>query len=266
LTLAIAVGKGHEHVSSGISIEVVHHVFLIDWVVIRLSGLSGGIDGGSHLVNVGVGVHVLPKGLSILGVITTAISLLGTVVVEWDTSGSHSEDESILEHSLVVILVKESGVIMVVNEEAKGIDIFEVTSFLVESVLDSVHGLLGAENISDCVVHWVVEQSGNWSLVTTDVAGITIENLSHLEHSRSWTKFGPEIFWNLWDSVDSNTIKAVGLDKVANPVLELLSNPLVLLVKIWEVSKSAVLNLPLVTPVLDVTLIVVVVSRIEWLD
>ena len=208
----------------------------------------------------------MPKGLSVLWVVTTGISLLGTVVEEWDSSGSQSESESVLEHSLIVVLVKEPGVIMVVNEETEGIDILEVTSFFVESVFNSVHRLLGAENIPDCVIHWVVEQSGNWSLVWTDIARISIEHFSHLEDSGSWTKFGPEVFWNLWNGIYSNTIKVVGADKVSNPVLELLSDPLVFLVKIWEVSKSAVLNLLLVTPILDITLIVIMISRIEWLD
>jgi hypothetical protein len=66
----------------------------------------------------------------------------------------------------------------------------------------------------------------------------------------------------MWDGIDSNSIEAVSLDKVLDPVLELTSNPVVLLVKIWKVSESAVLNLPLISPILDVAWVVVVVGGI----
>jgi hypothetical protein len=201
-----------------------------------------------------------------LWVVATSVGLLGAVVVEWDTSSSKGESESVGKHFLVVILVKESGIVVVIDEKTKSINVLEMTSFFLVSVLDSVHGLLRSKHISDGIVHWVVEEGGDRTLIATNVSWVTVENLSHLEHSGSWAEFGPEVLWNLWDSINSNTIEAIGGDEVADPVLELLSNPVVFLVKIWEVSKSAVLNLPLVAPVLDVTLGVVVVSRVEWVD
>jgi hypothetical protein len=88
LNLVVAVGQGNKHVSSSEGIEVIHDILLSNGVVIRRSGVSGSVDSSGHLVDVRVGVHVLPEGLSILRVVTTGVSLLGTVVVEWDSSTS----------------------------------------------------------------------------------------------------------------------------------------------------------------------------------
>lgn len=40
----------------------------------------------------------------------------------------------------------------------------------------------------------------------------------------------------------------------------------VILVKIWEISKSAVFNLPLIVPVLDIALVVIVFSFVKGID
>jgi hypothetical protein len=163
-------------------------------------------------------------------------------------------------------LVKESGIVVVVYEKSEGIDVGEVASLFVVSVLDTVHGLLGAEDVSDGVVHWVVEKSGNRSLVSTDIGWVTVENFSHLEDSGSLAILGPEVFWYLWDGIDSDSIESVVIDEVLDPVLELSSDPVVFLVKIWEVCKSAVLNLPLVSPIIDGAIGVVMIWRVEWLN
>jgi hypothetical protein len=126
--------------------------------------------------------------------------------------------------------------------------------------------LLGAKNVLNSEIHWVVKHGGNRSLISSNVRSVTVENLSHLENARGCSELSPEILGNLWDGVNSNSIEAELLNEVLDPVLELLSDPTILLVQIWEVSKSAVLNLPLVVPVLDVTLVVVMVRRVEWVD
>lgn len=61
LNLVVAVGKSNEHVSSSEGIKVVLNVFLVNLMVIRRSGVSSLVDGGGHLVNVRIGVHVLPE-------------------------------------------------------------------------------------------------------------------------------------------------------------------------------------------------------------
>ena len=77
---------------------------------------------------------------------------------------------------------------------------------------------------------------------------------------------GPEVFWNLWDAIDSDSIESIVIDEVLDPVLKLSSDPVVLLVKIWEIGKSAVLNLPLISPVIDGAISVIMIWRVEWLD
>jgi len=46
----------------------------------------------------------------------------------------------------------------------------------------------------------------------------------------------------------------------------LLSNPAIFLFEIWESRESAVLNLPLVVPVADIAVAVIVVTTVEWGD
>lgn len=137
----VAVGKGDEHFTSIESVEVVSNVFLFKWVAPGFSGLSSSIDSGSLFVADGAGVHILPKRLSILWVITTSVVLFGTIVVEWDTSGSLSEEESVSEHLLVTVAIQESGVVVVVDEDTESINVIEVGSFFFVSILDSIHGL-----------------------------------------------------------------------------------------------------------------------------
>lgn len=102
---------------------------------------SSSVDLGSHLIDVGVGVHVLPEGLSVLWIVSTIVVLFGTVVVEWDTSSGQSEGKSRFESRIVVELVLESSVIVVVDKDTKGINILEFTVFLSKSVFDVVHAL-----------------------------------------------------------------------------------------------------------------------------
>lgn len=80
------------------------------------------------------------------------------------------------------------------------------------------------------------------------------------------TKLAPEIFGHLRDGVDSNTIKAVVADEVLNPVFELLTYPAIFLLEIRETSESAVLNLPLVAPVVNVAVVVIVRLLIEGVN
>ena len=77
---------------------------------------------------------------------------------------------------------------------------------------------------------------------------------------------GPEVFWNLWDAIDSDSIESIVIDEVLDPVLEVSSDPVVFLIKIWEVDKSTVLNLPLISPVIDGAISVIMIWRVEWLD
>ena len=102
--------------------------------------LSSLVDGSGHLVDVRVGVHSLPERLSVLRVIATGIGLLGSVVVEGDTSTGEGESQSGLESLLVVELVKESGVVVVIDKETKSVNVLKVRALIVVSLWDLGHG------------------------------------------------------------------------------------------------------------------------------
>jgi hypothetical protein len=160
--------------------------------------------------------------------------------------------------------VEETRVVVVVNENTKGVQVFEVRGLLLISILDAVHGL-AAKNVLDGEVHWVVEETSQVFLIWTNVSWVTVKVLTHLEHSRCLSVLTPEIFRNFWNSIDSNSIKSVGLDKVLNPVLKVASNVVVLLIEIRKTGKTAILNRVLITPV-DITVSMIVLSLIQWVD
>lgn len=125
------------------------------------------------------------------------------------------------------MVVKETGVVVIVNEKTEGIDIGEVGFFCIVSLLDFTHVLTATEDVVDGVVHRVVEEPGDGALVGSDVSGVTIEALSHLEDAGGLTELIPEVFGNLGDGVDSETIEAVGLYQIFNPVFEFTSDVVV---------------------------------------
>lgn len=57
--------------------------------------------------------------------------------------------------------MKEASVVMVVNEETKGIKIGEVRSLSVVTLLDLTHISAIAENIVNCIVHRVVKKASD---------------------------------------------------------------------------------------------------------
>ena len=124
--VVVAVGDGHEELASLEAIEVVLNVPFFEWVIVALHGLPGLVDGGGHLVDVRVGVHGLPEGLSVVGVVAAGIGLLTTVVVEGDALSGKGEGQGTLEHGGVMELVQESGIVVVVDEEAESIHVLEL--------------------------------------------------------------------------------------------------------------------------------------------
>ena len=154
---------------------------------------------------------------------------------------------------------------MIINKNSKSINIVEVARFLVVSTLDVVHIFTTSKHVTDGVVHRVVEKSSEGVLIWSDIGRVSIEALAHLEDAGGFTVFGPEIGGDLRDGVDTNTIETVGLDNTLDPVLEVLANVAVALIKIGESSKTAVLDRPLVTPV-DIAVIVIVVALIKRVE
>ena len=113
----------------------------------------------------------------------------------------------------------------------------------------------------DSEVHRVVEQPGHVILIIRHVADVTIEALTHLEHSCSFAILRPEWFLNVRDGVDTDAIELVLRDNGADPCLEVGAHVVIGLVKIWEPTEPAVFDRPLVTEI-DVTLGKVIVLRL----
>ena len=123
------------------------------------------------------------------------------------------------------MVVEETGIVVVVNKQTKGVNIFEMTGLCVETLLDTTHVLAITKNIVDGVVHWVVEKTSDVVLVGTDVSRVAVEDLTHLEDSSRGAKFRPEVLGDLGDSVDAKTIEAVRACEVLNPVFKGLTDP-----------------------------------------
>jgi len=101
---------------------------------------------------------------------------------------------------------------------------------------------VSTEDVRNGVVHWVVEKSGKGSLVRSNICGISIEVLAHLEDASSLTILTPEVHGDLRDSIDTDSIEAIVVDKIVNPVLEVATHVVVVLVKIRKACESAVLD------------------------
>jgi len=155
---------------------------------------------------------------------------------------------------------------MVVNENTESINILEASFVLSPSSGNVSHGLSSTEDILDSEIHGIIEETADILLIVSNVIVISIKGLTHLEDSSSLTEFFPELLRNVRNGINSNTIKAILLDKISNPVLKVLANEAVVLIEIREISKSAVFNLPLVAPILNITFGVIMLSFIEWID
>jgi hypothetical protein len=265
--LVVGVGQRNEELALGVGEELRVSVALNPLAVPDLGLFALGVHLGNDLVKVRVAVHGLPERFAVLGIIASAVVLLSTVVDEGNTVGGHGEDGGGAETLLVAsVVAEEAGVVVVIDEDTKGRDVLEVALLLVVAVLDLAHVLSSAEDVGDGVVHGVVEKSGEVLLVGTDVGGIAVEALAHLEDTGGFTELRPEVLGHLGDGVNAEAVEAVGVDEVLDPVLELATDPLVLLVEVGEVGKAAVLNLTLVIEVGNLAVVVVVVSRVVGSD
>jgi len=141
LLIVCRVGQSNEEVTSVVSVDIVGNPFLILTVVPDLVSLSGSVNLLSHLINIRVGVHVLPERFSIVWIVTTSVVLFRTIVIEWDTSSSQSESKSRFETMVVVELILESSIVVVINEKTKSVNIFEFTVFFSKSIFKVVHTL-----------------------------------------------------------------------------------------------------------------------------
>jgi len=101
---------------------------------------------------------------------------------------------------------------MVVNEETKCRNIFELASFLSIPIPDVVHIFLTSKYIPNGVVHGVVEQALNMVLVITNIVWVTIEHLTHLKHAGCCGELVPILLGNFWNGINSYTIEIIFLN------------------------------------------------------
>ena len=116
------------------------------------------------------------------------------------------------------MIVKETRIIVVIDKDTEGIDIFEVLGLLVVSVTDVIHGFRAAKDVTDGVIHWVVEKCSQMVLIRSYVCRVSIEAFSHLENTCRFSILGPKISWDLRDSVNPDTIEAILLNDTLYPV------------------------------------------------
>lgn len=155
---------------------------------------------------------------------------------------------------------------MVVNEDTKSVNVLEVLIVSLPSAGNGSHRLSVHPDVSNSIVHGIVEETGDIILVGTHIGIVPIEALSHLENASSLTELRPEVLGNLRNGIDTNTIEVVCLDEVFDPVLELSSHPLISLIEVGQAGESAVFDLPLIVPIVDVTVGVIVLSSVERVD
>ena len=72
-------------------VKVIHNILLLHRMVPNLVNFSSIVDCRGKLVNIWLSIHILPERFSILRIISTSISLLTSIIKEWDTSSSLSK-------------------------------------------------------------------------------------------------------------------------------------------------------------------------------
>ncbi len=107
---------------------------------------------------------------------------------------------------------------MIVNKYTKSINVFKVLLISIPSIWDVSHRSAIHENILNGIVHRIVKESGNIFLIVANISIISVEGFSHLENTSRLAVLSPEIFWDFRNSINTNTVKAILLDKVFDPV------------------------------------------------
>lgn len=87
-----------------------------------------------------------------------------------------------------------------------------------------------------------------------------------MEDTGSLSVLTPEFTLDFRNGVNADTVEVELLHKALNPVLEVLAHVRVVLIKIGEISKTAVLDVALVVPVSDLAITVVVLRSIQGID
>jgi len=226
------ISQRYKEWTSSIGVESIIRPFFLKGMIVNLLWATRLIDCSHEFENIVITIEVSPHNLTILGIVAAGETLFTAIVKEGDTSCSKGKSKSTLKESLISISVEESGVVMIINKKTKGIDILE--GFLVwgPPIWNGAHWLAIGEDISNWIVHRVVEKSRDIILIVSNITIKAIEALSHLEDSSWLTILLPEVFGNLWNGINSNSVKSVLGDKIVNPIFQILADKRIALVKI----------------------------------
>jgi hypothetical protein len=158
LLSVVWISQSNKELSAGESIEVGGSVTLDPLVIPDLGLLTLVVDLLNDLVEITVRVHVIPQWLTIGRIVTTTVVLFSTVVNEGDSTSGQGENGGTSKLSvLALMVVEETSVVVVVDEDTKCVNVLKVRTLSVVSVLNLTHVLSGAEDVRDSVVHRVVE-------------------------------------------------------------------------------------------------------------
>jgi len=114
--------------------------------------------------------------------------------------------------------MKEPGIVVIVDEDAEGIDIFEVLSLSIIPVANVVHRGMTSKYVANRIVHRVIKQCSDVVLIGTDVSWIAVKAFTHLENASRCSVFTPKVLRYLWNSVYTDSIKLVFSHDILDPV------------------------------------------------
>lgn len=188
--LASSIRYCNQELAARIGVEVLGCVAFGPGLVPDCRGFALSVDLCDDLVEITGSVHVLPQRLAILGVVSTTVVLLGSIVNKWYTKTGQREDCCVSKLGvLATVVVQKSSIVVVVNEKSKCAQVFEVGSLGVVSGLNVAHVLTISEDVVNSVVHRIIKEASNIVLVGTNIGWVAIEALAHLENARCCTEF-----------------------------------------------------------------------------
>jgi len=260
---SLSIGESKEVVASGESIEVIVGISLDLFILSEVGLLSEIVDSGQILVHFTLGVHVGPEGFSAVRIRTTAIVLFTSIINDRDTNRGQSESSSSLESNMITIVVKESGIIMVINEVTQKGFIRPGGGGARVVALQVVHGVVLLEDPTKSVEEGVVQDTADGSLVASSIRHVGVKDFTDSVDTRGLGEFSPEVLGNIRNSINSEAINVIGIDDVSNPGKKGASHEVIVLVEISKLSKPASFLLRLVVRV-DITAINigVIISRL----
>lgn len=91
------VSEGNNELTTGVDVELIIDPFLLEGVFNNFLCLSCSVDGLSEDIDIMLLIEILEQDFSVHGVVTSTVALLGTIVVEGNTSASKREGKSRLE-------------------------------------------------------------------------------------------------------------------------------------------------------------------------